>query len=339
MTHLRTATLAATALLLLGTGIAGAQTKPKATRPGEPPAVEKKIYCWSEGGRKVCGDALPASAANSARTEISSRSGMTTSRVDRALTGSERSAAEQAAEVARQQAEALALQQRRDLAMVESYMTEADLRRAYGERTALLDETLKASKLGLSNLRLSLLRSERQLQVRCTAAAREGLLDARHRRVGVGVEAHPGSAWCWTHAPGPSRPASPRAGRRWSTGAHPRTGHQLEPLDERVRLAIGRFDLELGRGHAVGQGGEELLRRRSARVQDLQQARRRSRCRRRSRTSARRRRSGRSSRRPARAPVSRILALISECPVFHISGLPPWRRINGHRHAPVHFTS
>ncbi|HOZ24424.1 MAG TPA: hypothetical protein PLI83_06525, partial [Thermomonas sp.] len=162
MTHLRTATLAATALLLLGTGIAGAQTKPKATRPGEPPAVEKKIYCWSEGGRKVCGDALPASAANSARTEISSRSGMTTSRVDRALTGSERSAAEQAAEVARQQAEALALQQRRDLAMVESYMTEADLRRAHGERTALLDETLKASKLGLSNLRLSLLALLRQ---------------------------------------------------------------------------------------------------------------------------------------------------------------------------------
>ena len=56
----------------------------------------------------------------------------------------------------------LALQQRRDLAMVESYMTEADLRRAYGERTILLDETLKASKLGLSNLRLSLLALLRQ---------------------------------------------------------------------------------------------------------------------------------------------------------------------------------
>ena len=27
------------------------------------------------------------------------------------------------------------------------------------------------------------------------------------------------------------------------------------------------------------------------------------------------------------ASVSRILALISECPVFHISGLPPWRRM------------
>ena len=153
MTHFRNIAITALAMAGLGTGIAYAQTKP---------STEKKIYCWNEGGRKVCGDALPASAANSARTEISSRSGMTTGRVDRALTGSERSAAEVAAEVARRQAEVLALQQRRDLAMVESYMTEADLRRAYGERTVLLDETLKASKLGLSNLRLSLLALLRQ---------------------------------------------------------------------------------------------------------------------------------------------------------------------------------
>ncbi len=153
MAHFRTTAITALAMALLGTGIASAQTKP---------SIEKKIYCWNEGGRKVCGDALPASAADSARTEISSRSGMTTGRMDRALTGSERSAADVAAELARKQAEVLALQQRRDLAMVESYMTEADLRRAYGERTILLDETLKASRLGLSNLRLSLLALLRQ---------------------------------------------------------------------------------------------------------------------------------------------------------------------------------
>ena len=158
MTHFRHIATAALTMALLGQGSAWAQTKPTAGTA----AAEKKIYCWHQGGRKVCGDALPASAANSARIEISRRSGMTTGRIDRALTGSERSAAEQAAEVARKQAEALALQQRRDLAMVESYMTEADLRRAYGERTALLDETLKASKLGLSNLRLSLLALLRQ---------------------------------------------------------------------------------------------------------------------------------------------------------------------------------
>ena len=27
---------------------------------------DKKLYCWDEGGHKVCGDALPASAAAAA---------------------------------------------------------------------------------------------------------------------------------------------------------------------------------------------------------------------------------------------------------------------------------
>lgn len=149
--HLFRAALAA--LALAGTGVATAQTT-------APP--QKKIYCWDEGGRRVCGDALPASAVDRARTEFSVNSGIPTRQVDRALTDEERSAAAVAAETARRQAEAEALQKRRDLAMVESYLTEDDLRRAYGERTALLDETLKASRLGVSNLRLSLLSLLRQ---------------------------------------------------------------------------------------------------------------------------------------------------------------------------------
>ena len=28
-------------------------------------ASKKKLYCWDEGGRKVCGDALPAHAVDS----------------------------------------------------------------------------------------------------------------------------------------------------------------------------------------------------------------------------------------------------------------------------------
>ena len=154
MSHVRHIACAALAAGLLVHGHAQAQAQAK--------NGEKKIYCWNEAGRKVCGDALPASAADSARTEISARSGITTGRVDRALSETERSAAALAADAARKQAEAEAIQQRRDLAMVESYMTEGDLRRAYGERTALLDETLKASRLGLSNLRLSLLSLLRQ---------------------------------------------------------------------------------------------------------------------------------------------------------------------------------
>ena len=38
------------------------------------------------------------------------------------------------------------------------------------------------------------------------------------------------------------------------------------------------------------------------------------------------------------APVSFSFALMSECPVFHSTGLPPWRRIQGAR-LPVDFTS
>lgn len=144
---------AAAALALAGTGAAAAQT-------AAPP--QKKIYCWDEGGRRICGDALPASAVNSARTEFSVKSGIATRQVDRALTDAERSVAAIEADAARRQAEAEAIQKRRDLAMVESYQTEADLRRAYGERTALLDETLKASRLGIANLRLSLLSLLRQ---------------------------------------------------------------------------------------------------------------------------------------------------------------------------------
>lgn len=146
------ACIAIALLALTGTGNAVAQTTP----------TQKKIYCWDEGSRRVCGDALPASAVNSARTEFSAKSGLATGSVDRALTDEERSAAATEAEAARRQAEADAMQKRRDLAMVESYMTEDDLRRAYGERTTLLDETLKASRLGVANLRLSLLSLLRQ---------------------------------------------------------------------------------------------------------------------------------------------------------------------------------
>ena len=147
MSHLHRILAGAIGLALLGSGSAVAQ---------------KKIYCWNENGKKVCGDALPATAADSARTEISAKSGLRTGQVARALTDAERSDAALAADAARRDAEAEAMVKRRDLAMVESYMTEADLRRAYGERTELLDETLKASTLGLSNLRLSLLSLLRQ---------------------------------------------------------------------------------------------------------------------------------------------------------------------------------
>lgn len=142
------------ALALLGAGSADAQQSNASN--------QKKLYCWLQNGIKVCGDALPPEAVDAARTEISVRSGLHTRQVARALSDSERTAAAIAADVARRMGEAEAMGVRRDLAMVESYMTEADLRRAYGERTELLDESLKASQLAVFNLSFSLLGLLRQ---------------------------------------------------------------------------------------------------------------------------------------------------------------------------------
>jgi hypothetical protein len=117
----------------------------------------KKLYCWEENGRKVCGDALPADAAGAARTVFNARTGTRTGEVARALTPEERAAAAlAAAEAARTAAERAAIE-RRDQAMAQSYNTEADLRDAFQERIDLLDETVKASRLGVASLRQSLL--------------------------------------------------------------------------------------------------------------------------------------------------------------------------------------
>lgn len=140
--------------IVLAVALLACATAPVIAAP--PAQGGKKLYCWMEKGRKVCGDALPAEAAENARTEISARSGLRTGEIARALTVEERAAAAAAAEQVQTAADAEAARQRRDLAMVESYGTEADLRRAYADRINLLDATLKASMLGESNLRLSL---------------------------------------------------------------------------------------------------------------------------------------------------------------------------------------
>lgn len=122
----------------------------------------KKLYCWDENGVQVCGDTLPPSALDRARTEISSNTGNRTGEVARALTGDEQEAAAQAAEAARQIAEAEAIALRRDLAMIESYTTEADLRRAFAERITLNDESIKSSQMSIGTQRQSLLSLLRQ---------------------------------------------------------------------------------------------------------------------------------------------------------------------------------
>lgn len=127
-----------------------------AAAPGAAQQAGKKLYCWNENGRKICGDALPASAADAARTEISAKSGLKTGQVARALTDAERASAAQQAEADRLAALAGEERQRRENAMVESYTTEEELMRAFEHRITLLDETVKASSLGVTGLRQSL---------------------------------------------------------------------------------------------------------------------------------------------------------------------------------------
>lgn len=122
----------------------------------------RRLYCWEDGGRKICGDALPASAVDAARTEISATTGMVRAQVGRALSAEERAAVAAEARHAAEQAEAEAALRRRDAAMVESYTTEADLERAYDNRIILIDESIRTSQMGVANLRMSLLTQLRQ---------------------------------------------------------------------------------------------------------------------------------------------------------------------------------
>jgi len=141
--HHRTILAGTLALLVLTAGSAGAQGK--------------KLYCWKQNGHTTCGDTLPPGAVDLAHSEISEKSGMTTGTVDRSLTAEERAVAATAADQAQAAAVAEAEQQRRDLAMVESYDSEADLRRAYGERITLVELSIKSSQLTEQNLRTSLI--------------------------------------------------------------------------------------------------------------------------------------------------------------------------------------
>lgn len=137
--------IAAAMLLLAVAATAGAQQK-----------GGKKLYCWEENGQRTCGDALPPGAVELARTEINAATGRATGEVGRALTDEEVAAAAAREKQAIADTLAAAAQRRRDMAMVESYATEQDLRNAYGERLALLDDALKASVMGEENLRRSL---------------------------------------------------------------------------------------------------------------------------------------------------------------------------------------
>lgn len=146
--------LLAAAVAMGATSLADAQQK----KP------EKKLYCWNEGGQRICSDALPASAVSRQRTELDQNTGTELKRVARALTPEE--AARLAIEEEAKKIEAQ--RQRREMAMVASYETEEDLKRAFSNRFELVEESLKGSAMALTNLHeslISLLRQANELEL------------------------------------------------------------------------------------------------------------------------------------------------------------------------------
>lgn len=143
-----TLTFFAACLALGATSLAGAQQKPK----------DKKLYCWDEGGRRICSDALPASAVGRQRTEFDQKTGTAVNRVARELNAEERAQAALDEEARIIEAQ----RNRREMAMVVSYETEADLQRAFTNRFELVEESLKGSAMALTNLHNSLINLLRQ---------------------------------------------------------------------------------------------------------------------------------------------------------------------------------
>lgn len=120
------------------------------------PADAQRLYRWVDADGKVhYTDTLPPEAVDKAREELN-RSGMTVNRVDRALTPEERAAAEAEAAERQREADALAEREKMDAVLLGSYQSEADLKRAYGERFDLLDQSLEAARVGIRSQEKSL---------------------------------------------------------------------------------------------------------------------------------------------------------------------------------------
>ncbi len=151
--------------------------------------VKKKLYRWVDKQGKVhYDDALPPEAVDQARQEFNAKTGTETGAVARALTPEERAQQEAAAKVAAAASVTAEEQARNEQAMLTSYDTENDLRRAYNERLELLKQTLESTDVGLQSLHASLSASlaqaaESELEHRPVDAKRATEIRAMHAEV------------------------------------------------------------------------------------------------------------------------------------------------------------
>lgn len=159
----------------------------KPARQGKSSAP-KKIYCWDDNGKRVCGDALPASAVNNARTEISGKTGLPTRTIERTLTPEERRAEELAAQqLAAQEAAALAAQQQQQQ-LVLSYADEDALNRAFDAKQAQVKASISEVEEAIANIRRVLvaklsMAAERGLAKKATTAKSDQSIRELHEQI------------------------------------------------------------------------------------------------------------------------------------------------------------
>lgn len=113
----------------------------------------KKLFCWNEGKERICSDALPQEAVNSAREEFSVTSGLRRGGVERTLTEDERADAAVAAAQLQLDKAAEETRQRTEQAMLSTYEDEDDLRRVFVERTGILDNNVQTASYNVASLR------------------------------------------------------------------------------------------------------------------------------------------------------------------------------------------
>jgi len=144
----RTGTTTALALLAALALPVSAQNKPA--------DAGKKLYCWNQGGERICSDTLPSEAVNSAREEFNARSGTRSAEVQRALTAEERADAALARAQAEVDAAAVETRKRTEQAMLSTYGSEDALRRVFNERVAIVDNNIKTAAYNVTSLREAL---------------------------------------------------------------------------------------------------------------------------------------------------------------------------------------
>lgn len=139
---------------MIALGLAQQVDAAQRAKPGKPAASAKKLYKWvGADGKVFYSDQIPPSQVNAAHEEKSNKTGMTTTRVDTALTPEQRAAALTAAEQDKVQAEIEAAKERKISSELSSYANEQLLIDSYQERQAAIDGTLKLLKVNIEKVR------------------------------------------------------------------------------------------------------------------------------------------------------------------------------------------